>query len=267
MLKYPNSIVLTTVSNFTLYKKTSVLFPKGIKKVVFDGTKGMHGIHSILFMFKYFKKTDIEWIVMVDEDVVFKNSNEVFNLIEYMDKNDFTVCGIRDGGVINHRNFNPYVINTFFSIVNFKKLKAIYDKKEIFKNNYTIQNEFDDDLSKLNYKYDSNSLYEPYYCFYLWLRRKKCKILFLDTEQYATNDSLANSIISLNGNLLGIHTWHARSYGKNLKHTIRIDSILGEFTFDGNSTNPEIIKNNWFPIQYNIQKLYRRLMNKIKLNN
>lgn len=131
MLKYPNSIVLTTVSNFTLYEKTSQLFPKGIKKVVLDGSNGMHGIYSILFMFKYFKKSDIEWIVMVDEDVVFKNSNEVFNIIEYMDKNDFTVCGIRDGGVINHRNFNPYVINTFFSIINFKKLKAIFNKKEM----------------------------------------------------------------------------------------------------------------------------------------
>ncbi|MBZ9787837.1 hypothetical protein LB456_10260 [Psychroflexus sp. CAK57W] len=53
-------------------------------------------------------------MIITDEDVIFQNVDEVFHIIDTMQKNNITVCGIRDGCMIPHRNFNPYVINTFF---------------------------------------------------------------------------------------------------------------------------------------------------------
>ena len=168
--------IITTVSNFELYNKTSCYFPPDIQKYVIDGTEGMYGIDSIKYMIHKLKDKNIKWLIMADEDVIFLNNNIVFSIINYMEKENIIVSGVRDGGVIAHRNQNPFVINTFFSILNFKEISAIWNKKEMLKNQYTKGNEFDDDISNLKYNFDVNSLYEPYYCFFLWLRRKNKKI-------------------------------------------------------------------------------------------
>jgi len=162
--------ILSTVNNFELYKKSSSLYPPEISSYVIDGRNGMHGLHSILYMFHIFKNKNIQWLIMADEDVIFQDPDEVFNIIDHMERNNISVCGIRDGGVISHRNFNPNVINTFFSIINFKKISQLFHKQSFLKNKYTKTDEFSDKLNFLPFKYDETSLYEPYYCFYLWLR-------------------------------------------------------------------------------------------------
>jgi len=132
-----------------------------------------------------------------------------------MTKKNITVCGVRDGGVITHRKQNPFVINTFFSILNFKEVEAIWDKKEVSQNQYTVENEFDDNLMSLKYDFDKKSLYEPYYCFYFWLRRKNKKILFFDAKM--CGDQISNSVL-FNNEVFLYHTWYARSYGiKNIQ--------------------------------------------------
>ena len=129
--------VLTTVANFELYKKTSIYFPKGVKHYVIDGTNRMYGINSIIYMMSKFKNLGIEWLIMADEDVIFSQPKQVFSIIEKMRQENYTVCGVRDGGVIEHRNHNPHVINTFFSVLNLKTVIQIWDKKQVLKNQYT----------------------------------------------------------------------------------------------------------------------------------
>ena len=63
--------ILTTVANFELYSHTSRYFPKDIKKYVIDGTNGMHGIHSIIYIMHKLKNEAIDWLIMADEDVIF----------------------------------------------------------------------------------------------------------------------------------------------------------------------------------------------------
>ena len=128
-----NIAILTTVVNFELYKITSKFFPQGIKKYVIDGRDGMFGIHSIYYMFDNLANRDIDWLILADGDVVFKDGNVVFSIIDKMNAEDFYVCGIRDGGIISHRIYNPNMVNTFFTIINFKKILKIWDKKEIRK--------------------------------------------------------------------------------------------------------------------------------------
>lgn len=222
-MKKDKIAILSTVYNFELYAKTSKYFPNDIQKYCIDGRDGMYGMDSIIYMMKKLNSKPIKWLIMADEDVVFVNPNLVFDIIDEMERKKYFFSGVRDGGVIKHRNQNPYVINTFFSIINFDELKKIWDKKIVLKNQYIRLNEFNDDLTQLKYDFNKTSLYEPYYRFYLWLRRQGKSPLFLETE--TLDDNISNSV-NFNKETLLYHTWYARSYGVNEKHTQRIDKIL-----------------------------------------
>ena len=254
--------ILTTVANFELYKKTSQLFPKGIQKYVIDGTDSMHGLESIYYMMKKLKGKGVEWLIMADEDVIFSNSNTVFSIIDDMQEKNITVCGVRDGGVIKHRKQNPWVINTFFSILDFKTVENIWNKNEVKKHQYALKNEFDDDLSSLIEEYDTESVYEPYYCFYFWLRRKAKKILFLEASMH--DDSISNKVMYSNEVFLH-HTWYARSYGEIKKHTNRINTILDKmyiYSAEDNFNDNEVIifKDNTFLFKKMVKKIYKKIV-------
>ncbi len=260
-----NIAIVTTAVNFSLYKKAAQLFPQNIQKYVIDGTNGMHALDSIKYMFKKLRNKNIEWLIMADEDVFFTNPNAVFEIIEHMKNNNYTVCGVRDGGIIPHRKQNPYLINTFFSIINFATIEAIWNEKEVIKNQYTKTNEFDDDLNHLIHDYNTSSIYEPYYCFYLWLRRKGSKFLFLEATVPFADDQITNEVKDHNGNCMLYHTWHARSYQVNEKHTTRIDKIFNTlFVKNNNFTNPIVFKDGTFAFKKKLKKFMARVKAKVK---
>ncbi len=263
-MEVSNTAILTTVANFELYNKTSILFPEGVQKYIIDGRDGMHGIHSIVYMMHKLKNKGIHWLIMADEDVVFTDNKLVFSLIDKMNNNSITVCGVRDGGAVLHRKKNPFAINTFFSIINLKDVFDIWNKKEVLKNQYIKEGEFHDDLSELKGDFDSKSLYEPYYCFYFWLRRQGKKFLFLESKM--CDDMIANEVYCENKKLL-CHTWYARSYGVNKKHTDRINIILNangvENNIEANLKDVILFKKQWFFIQKRIKKYYKYLIMKL----
>lgn len=261
-MKNKGVAILTTVANFALYKRTAPLFPKDIPRFVIDGRNGMHGLNSIFYMFRKLEGKGIEWLVMADEDVFFKRPEKVFELIEHMEKNEYSVCGIRDGGVIPHRPHNPYSINTFFSILKFSEIEKIFNKNEIRRNQFITSGEFHDNLSDLKYPYKLNSLYEPYYGFFFWLRRMGFKFLFLDTEMPCKEDLISNAVYTPEGELLLLHTWYARSYGRNRKHTDRINKVLADIPVQNeSSTKPVIFKD----IHFGWQEFLRKNLKKLKL--
>lgn len=254
--------ILSTVINFDLYNRSSQFFPDDIAKYIIDGRNGMHGLNSVFYMMKMLKDKDLEWLIMADEDVLFRDSDVVFEIIEKMKAENYMVCGVRDGGVISHRTYNPYLINTFFSIINFKELESIWNKNEILRNDYILENEFNDDLSNLNQNYDVKSSYEPYYCFYLWLRRKNKKFLFLDAEM--NDDQIANSVL-YNGKEFMQHTWFARAYGKNEQQTKRINRLFdGLNSVENTTSNPIIFKDETFSFIQKIRKTYRKIIIRFK---
>lgn len=217
--------ILSTVINFDLYHKTSSLYPQYLQKFVIDGRKGMFGFESLNYFYKKSKSLNIKYLILADEDVVFKDFSIVFDMIDYMKYNKIHIMGPRDGGEILHRNQNPFVVNTFFNILDWEIVTANWNKEEILKNQYINVNEFNDDLSRLIYQYDATSLYEPYYCFYLWLRRKGLNFNFIESKMH--DDGISNYLF-FNKKILLTHTWYARSYGVNLNHTNRIDAVLKE---------------------------------------
>jgi len=256
--------ILSTVANFDLYKKSSTLFPKDIQRYVIDGTNGMHGLHSIKYMMSKLKGKGIEWLVMADEDVIFTDATKVFSIIEDMETNHLTVCGVRDGGVILHRKENPYAINTFFSVLNFKEVESIWNEKEVLANQFVNVGEFPDSLAELPYEYNEHSVYEPYYCFYFWLRRKGKQFLFLDTKM--NSDGIANIVYYKEREVL-CHTWYARSYGINQKHTGRINEILkvrGVLDASSSSLSDVILyKKTTFALEQKIKKYYKKVCRKL----
>lgn len=114
-MKNKRIALLTTVINWDLYKRSSVYFPDSTERYVIDGTNGMYGIESIFFMMKKLKNNSIDWLVMADEDVLFINPEGIHSIIDKMEKENFLVCGARDGGAMELRNHNPNSINTFFN--------------------------------------------------------------------------------------------------------------------------------------------------------
>lgn len=257
-----NIAIISTVINFELYNKTAVLYPRDIQKYVIDGRNGMHGIDTLLYMHKKLKGKDIEWLIMADEDVVFVDSELVHNCISKMEAEQMTVCGVRDGGIIPHRTFNPYAINTFFSIINFKEICAIWDEKKMLKNQYA--EEFNDDLSSLLGIYDVNSLFEPYYCFYLWLRRENKKFLYLDADVPFEEDKFTNLIKDSSGNDMLYHTWHARSYNVVERQTVRINNVLNKVGINAEEfVEPIVFKDKTYGIRRIFKKTARRVLRRI----
>lgn len=263
-MRKENIAILSTVVNFDLYQKSSHLFPKDISKYVIDGRNGMHAMDSVCYMFKKLKGKKIDWLIMADEDVLFIDSTFVFGLIDQMKKENYTVCGVRDGGVIPHRVQNPYAINTFFSIVNFKEISALWNKKEVLKNQYILKDEFNDDLSTLIGDYSKESMFEPYYCFYFWMRRQGKKFLFLNATVPFEEDSITNLVLDFNGNPMLYHTWYARSYGNSEKHTKRIDCVFDKVEGVGAAyAEPMVFKDDSYAIKKTIRKHYLRIIAKL----
>jgi len=262
----PNIAILTTVINPELYKKSSQLFPQDIQKYVIDGTQGMYGLDSIFYMMKKLKGKGVEWLIMADEDVLFVNTQGIFSIIDEMKSNDYMVSGIRDGGVIVNRHKSPFAINTFFSIIHFTELELIWNKHEVLKNQYILTNEFDDDLKSLKGNYETGSLYESYYCFYFWLRRKGKKILFLNASTPFSDDRLTTLVKDSNGKDLLYHTWYARTYGISKTHTDRINQIFELLQFE-NHIEPKCIvfKHKTFFIIKWFKKLYNRVQMRIRI--
>ncbi len=257
--------ILSTVVNFELYAKSSRLFPQGIPKYVIDGRNGMHAMDSVRYMFRKLKDEPIDWLIMADEDVLFIQPELVFGCIERMQEQGYSVCGVRDGGVIPHRMQNPYAINTFFSILNFKDALALWNEREVLQHQYVTAGEFDDDLTQLTSSYNAESTFEPYYCFYFWLRRNGRKMLFLDASVPFPDDAITNKVADDLGSDLLYHTWYARSYGSNQQHTARIDAVFARVK-PGNATvsAPIIFKDKSYAFRKKIAKFYRRIVNKIK---
>ncbi len=217
---------ISTVSNFKLYKKTSIFYNSNAKRYVIDGRNGMFGLNSFIFMMEKLKDEDVDWLIMIDEDGIIIDFNNILDLIYYMNENDFLISGMQDGGVIPLRNQSPFAINTYFSIINFKKLRKIWDIDQILKNQFITQNEFQLSSDYIKSEYNINSLFEDYYCFYFWILRNGYKILYLNADNPITNDTITNVLYNQNGQPIIYHTWYARLYGKSKFHTKRINKAL-----------------------------------------
>ncbi|AZQ43873.1 hypothetical protein [Nonlabens ponticola] len=254
--------ILSTVINFELYKKTSPLHPTAINRFVIDGRNGMHGLSSLRYAIRKLKSQKVDWLLMCDEDVIFQDASAIEKIKNHMLANDQVVAGVRDGGMISHRGYNPYVPNTFLCLIHWSRVMESFSMKEMLQQQFIKEAEFADKLHQLPFKFDRKSVFEPYYRFFFYLRRKGFKMLFLDSQM--ATDGISNHI-SWDDKIMATHTWYARSYGVNEKHTKRINGILKDATFNNLPIdNSEVIlwKDPTYFLTSKVKKIARRIHNR-----
>ena len=160
------------------------------------------------------------------------------------------------------------MINTFFTVLNFKKINELFNWQEIKRNQFIEENEFKNDFKQLPFQFDLKSTYEPYYCFFLWLLRKNEKFYYLDSKMAFTDDKYTNSIYLNNNQLIAYHTWHARSFGKNELHTKRINRVFNIVekinSKQQQKVTPIIFKDKTFYIREALRKFFKRIYLKLK---
>ena len=265
--KYKIGLV-TTVSNWDLYEKTRKFFPEGIKIFAIDGTTGFYGLRSLLFLIQKLKKYDLDWVIMADEDVIFTEPANVFDLINFMDINNFTVAGMRDGGMLKWRDKNPYVINHFFAVLHLREILKIYNRKEIYTHQYIHKDEFAADIPGLPYQnYDVDSLDETYYCFYLWLMRQGKRFKYLEANNPIEGDFATTELKDHDGVPFLFHTWYARFYNKNESHTRRINKIIkiaSEVQSTGSHQEPILLEKPLYDAKFHLYKFSRKIVRKIQ---
>ena len=260
-----NIAILTTLINKDLYDKSAQLFPKGVQRYVIDGRHELFGIDSIYLMMKKLRGKGVDWLIMADEDVLFINHDYILDIVTDLSKSGEILCGVRDGGQIPNRTYSPYLINTFFSVINFKKLESIWDEKQVRRNQYISPGEFDEDLSGLPGQYDETSLYEPYYRFYFWLRRRGEKIRFLHAVKPFEDDHKTTLDFDTRNRELLYHTWYARLYGVDENHTRRIDRIFSMLNFKNRKAPDYILLTDpFFRIKRGWAKFIKRVLMKLE---
>ncbi|HET8887229.1 MAG TPA: hypothetical protein VFM70_12845 [Salinimicrobium sp.] len=261
-LNWSEIAIISTITNFPLYSKTRHTFPEEIQHFIIDGRNGMYGINSLIYLFKKLRNSEIRWLVMADEDVIFQNTESLFATIKYMAENNYHYSGVREGGVIPHRKYNPHAVNTFFSILKFSEIKKIFPGKGIKKQQFIKDNEFGEDLSALKNSFDVKSLFEPYYCFYFWLKRSGFNLLPLDANVPFSDDSLTTAVYAPDGKIILYHTWYARAYGEIEKHTKRINNVLNQVPI---STKPLLKPIIYKDINYGWKLKLRKKWKKLKM--
>ena len=206
------AILFTTWhSSDRLYQMMSSFIDRNVIPV--DASPALQYFFTILS----FDWGNIKWLVHMDEDVFIYDLKKVYGLIKHMEKNDYDVAGIPDGGVLKIRDGNPLSINPFFSIYNYKKIRKIITENPNFDLKCDdLMKYLPSHLFKKDMGYDCEKTSESYYAFYFKLLRNDCKFLWLDGET-SKDDNISTYLLNHKSEAFLIHTWFARRYDETNK--------------------------------------------------
>ena len=201
--------ILTRSANESLYKLFKSLWRDDN---IFHQCKGFNGYNeSLSYLLHLFESDYSGFIINADEDFFIMNENLLDKVIEKMKVNKFAFAGVPDGGVISHRNNSVFNVNPFFNVFNVDliktKIKSFDNSKQSYYANRVEKN------AKLN---------EPFAGFLYWLHYEFEHANFTDIE---STDGIS-TVIKINHEPLGIHSWYSRHYGVDAAQTERIDKCL-----------------------------------------
>ncbi len=198
-------VVVTRSVNDALYDLSGELLDPSIKRIKLQGTDADNYFYA-------FNDIEADWIINLDEDAFVLDWPRIMGLLEQMKENGYDICGVPDGGVIDHRFHNPISPNPFFSIHHNKLIKEKFDLKEIEKTVFTedLKRFTPKGLFKENHKYEFDN-FEPYYSYFFWLLKTGSRFLYLDAEAWA-RDEVTTTVLDTEKKPLLLHTWFARDY-------------------------------------------------------
>ncbi len=180
--------------------------------------------------------TEYDWVINVDDDCFLMDFKALYDLMVYMDENEYDLCGIPDGLTYTPRDiFNPTSLNPFFNVFRIKSLKNKCNSRETLLANYTpellknvnlslyhpeIINKTKDTLQ--NYNFPG---FDPYYPVFFAITQR-AKILYLYGRSYFTTgngkkiglvfpeDWITTILYNHDNQIICHHTWYARMYYK-----------------------------------------------------
>lgn len=208
-----NNVGIICNSQFKDLYEHSLSFYKDLKfdKIRVDGSNKFYTINFLLHLIE---KYEYDWVILIDEDCFITNIDAMLDLLNHQIKNNIDFSGPPDGGVITHRFHNPVSINTFFTILNLKKIKSKYNRNSIMSTVYeeSLKKYTPSNLLKrgLEFKYDN---YEPYYRLFFWMLKNNMKPLYLDVRNYnQRGDNLSTVLKNHNGIEFAYHSWMSRKW-------------------------------------------------------
>lgn len=152
-----------------------------------------------------------EWVINLDEDAFVWDTKALLGLVSYMEENNYAICGMPDGGVVQIRRRNPVAPNAFFNIINLKAVRSFFNLNEIW------EHAFGEDLKALTPRELMHGTpfnfyeYEPYYRFFFWAYRKGLRMLYLDAYEW-DGDRTSTILQDQTGTPFLIHAWYARDF-------------------------------------------------------
>lgn len=259
------TIAIRAMNNDLVIKSLSLLNQiKGERRILFNTKSSGHYLCDILF------NATTDWVINVDEDAFIYSIDSLFSLIDYMDENNYHVCGVPDGGVVKCRFHNPIAMNPFFNIFDIRKIKTISKCEPGKETDDRTIGSFTDDLKKYtpynliksDYKYDNFQW--QYYPIFFHLLRNDINFLYLNAYEAADGFS---SIVDNHYDVdFLIHSWYARCYSDNdpicIEHKPRIKRVYN-FAVTKNKTNVGIVVPA-FNLDFEILE---RFINGIRLSN
>lgn len=227
--------VVITVQNSKLFEKTKKSIPKLFDTYVIDGKYGFYGLEALELVFQSEQLKDYDWIIMADEDVIFLSTSNLYDLVYHMTSKDFAIAGMNDGDLVEFRKGCEFIPNLFFCVFNNHQIRKNF-KWSIF-----LQFKLDKEKKYLSSSFIKS---EPYYVFFEYLYNIELKTMFLSgCHNIFPDDFETTKLFNHNGDELIAHTWYARSYQKDIRHTNRIDRAISNFSIRNYERSYRILNN------------------------
>lgn len=208
-MKY--SVMSRALNHELVNKSHSLLTSLDCPKICRFNTSGF-GYVAEMFKNNY----GSDWIINIDEDAFVFDIDRMLNLLDYMELEGYTICGVPDGGVIHTRVHNPIVPNPFFNIINHKFTSSInYNHPVIFNN--VLKSRTPYHLFKLNCDFEFDE-YEDFYPLFYNMIYNGARILYLDVDEYGEvykGNARACIVKDHLGVPFLIHSWYGRDYGES----------------------------------------------------
>ncbi|MBM2816407.1 MAG: hypothetical protein HW421_3169 [Ignavibacteria bacterium] len=169
-------------------------------------------------------KFETKWVLNLDEDCFLIDYRRIYDLIRFMENNDYDYCGVQDGGSIPVRIHNPLVSNPFFNLFNIEIISKL--EKNYYNKKYPVEEikqKYSDRIRYLHteYKYDD---FEPFYNEFFWLLEQGLNPYFNNATEFVQEKYLViaplfitipyfNCPTMINDHEnreIAIHTWHSR---------------------------------------------------------
>ena len=214
--------IYTRSANIELYHYSQKLIDLPYPRVRLCGTSADG------YLYQMVQDVDCDIAINIDEDAYVIDNAALLSLLNYVIANNIVCCGMRDGGALSIRNFNPIIQQPFFNIINIMAVRKKYNQKEIKQFDYNANKE---ELIKLlpvslqNYEGLKYTDFEPYYNFFFWMARN-FKMMYLDVAKH--NDGLTTIVYNQLHEPVLMHTWYSREYNLDAFHTSRIKAVINE---------------------------------------